>query len=278
MEHKIGDIAKLMGLTPEAIRYYEKMGIISPIKSHDSGYRYYSVWDIHVLIRARAYRQYGFSMNETVDLISKQEPENIVSRLSEEEDNLQEMIIWNLNLLQHLHEMQEIIKDAVNSIGKYRIGLRPAMYFLKTQDGYDLIDSRRELYRSWIEKIPFVFPGGVYGKSVCENHGEKFAFGLIVEEKYTDLLHIDKNEDIVYLPACPSLYTSFQSGSKKTLSPKTFTSALRFMKSQGLKLSGDIVSRVGLMTREGSDYLSWHQVWLPFEHEITRNHDTCPKA
>mgnify|MGYP000888369172 CR=1 FL=1 len=273
MKHKIGDIAKLMGLTPEAIRYYEKMGIICPIKAHDSGYRYYDVWDIHVLVRARVYRQYGFSMSETVDLISKYEPADIVSSLSAEEEDLQETIIWNLNLLQQLREMQQIINDAVSSIGKYYIQLRPAMYFLKTQDGYELIDSRLELYRDWIEKVPFVFPGGIYGKDVCENRGNEFAFGLIVERRYAPLLNIDKTDDIVYLPSCPSIYISFQSGSQKILSPQTFAPAIEFMNSRNLELNGDVVSRVALMKRTGNEYLSWHQAWLPFEYETTRISD-----
>lgn len=278
MKHKIGDIAKLMGLTPEAIRYYEKMGIISPIKSHDSGYRYYDVWDVHVLTRARVYRQYGFSMSETVDLISKYDPAEIVSSLSSEEEALQESIIWKLNLLQQLREMQQIINDSITSIGNYQIKLRPAMYFLKTQDGYKLLDSRLEHYRDWIEKVPFVFPGGIYEKNVCENRGDEFAFGLIVEERYAALLNINKTDDIVYLPSCPSIYTSFQSGSHKTLGPKSFAPAIDFMNSRGLKLNGDVVSRVGLMKRTSSEYVSWHQAWLPFEYEWKSQQKRTPQT
>jgi len=278
MKHKIGDIAKLMGLTTEAIRFYEKMGIISPIKDHDTGYRYYDVWDVHVLTRARVYRQYGFSMSETVDLISKYDPEDIMSSLSSEEEALEASIIWKLNLLQQLREMQQIINDSVTSIGKYHIKLRPAMYFLKTQDGYELIDSRLELYRDWIEKVPFVFPGGIYGKNVCENSGHEFAFGLIVEERYAALLNINKTDDIVYLPSCPSIYTSFESGSHKILGPQIFAPAIDYMNSRGLKLNGDVVSRVGIMKRTSSEYLSWHQAWLPFEYEWKDKQTYTPKT
>lgn len=268
--YKIGEVAKLMGLTPQAIRYYEKMGIISPIKSHDSGYRYYDVWDIHVLVRARVYREYGFSMSKTVDLISKYNSEDIVSCLSSEEENLQETIIWNLNLLQQLREMQQIIQDSANNIDKCSIALRPAMYFLQTQNGYELLDNRLELYQDWVEKVPFVFPGGIYEKSVCENRGDELAFGLIVEERYSALLNIEKTEGIVYLPSRPCIHTSFKSGSQLLLSTKRLAPAIEFMNSRGLKLSGDAVSRVALMKRTGNEYLSWHQAWLPFEHEITR--------
>lgn len=269
-KYKIGEVAKLMGLTSEAIRYYEKKGIIFPIKDHETGYRYYDVWDIHVLIRARVYRQYGFSMSETVKLISKYDPADIVSDLSSEEEALQAKIVWNLNLLQQLREMQQIINDAINNVGKYLIQLRPAMYFLKTQEGYELIDSRLDLYRDWIEKVPFVFPGGIYERDVCENRGHELAFGLIVEERYAPLLHINKTDDIVYLPSCPSICTSFESGSQKLLSPQRLAPAMEFMNSCGLKLSGDAVSRVAMMKHTGNEYLSWHQAWLPFEYKMPR--------
>lgn len=58
--YKIGEVAALVGMSSESIRYYEREGIISPERNPLSGYRYYSAWDINVLIKARSYRQAGF--------------------------------------------------------------------------------------------------------------------------------------------------------------------------------------------------------------------------
>lgn len=68
MHYKIGEVANILGITTEAIRYYESQGVITPIKYKKSNYRYYSKWDIELFIRARCLRSYGYSIAETCNL------------------------------------------------------------------------------------------------------------------------------------------------------------------------------------------------------------------
>ena len=51
---------KTVGISAEAIRYYESRNIISPVRDPETGYRYYNTWDFHMLLRARHYQNYGF--------------------------------------------------------------------------------------------------------------------------------------------------------------------------------------------------------------------------
>ena len=44
-EYRIGDVAKMVGLSRDALRFYEKKGVITANK-RDNGYRYYSENDI----------------------------------------------------------------------------------------------------------------------------------------------------------------------------------------------------------------------------------------
>ncbi len=70
MKYKINEVAKLLNISDEAIRYYESKGIIDPERSETSGYRLYSGWEIHMLIRARSYRKLGFTLSETAKLLN----------------------------------------------------------------------------------------------------------------------------------------------------------------------------------------------------------------
>lgn len=180
LKYKISEVAKLLGITTEAIRYYENQDIISPTKSESSGYRYYDVWDLHILIRARAYRQYGYSLSETAELINHYNITDIVSTLSKKEEDIKKEIIWNINLLKHIRQMQNIITEAGKSLEKYRIEYRPPIYRIDVQDGYELYSDAHhlELYNSWIDKVPFVFPSAVFQKGDIENWCQNFSFGL----------------------------------------------------------------------------------------------------
>ena len=40
--YTIGELAKILGVTAETIRYYERKNIIQPVHDENSGYRYYT--------------------------------------------------------------------------------------------------------------------------------------------------------------------------------------------------------------------------------------------
>ena len=53
MAYKIGEVAKLLGISSETVRYYEREGVIQSQKiDQESGYRYYEALDINALMRS----------------------------------------------------------------------------------------------------------------------------------------------------------------------------------------------------------------------------------
>lgn len=68
----IGKIAELSGLTTDAIRYYEKEGLISPIQKSDAGYRLYNDAAMLRLHFIRQAQHCGFSLAEILQLLTLQ--------------------------------------------------------------------------------------------------------------------------------------------------------------------------------------------------------------
>ena len=52
-DYSIGTIAKLLGISSETLRYYESKNVIQPKRDPDTGYRYYTAWDLHMLLQAK---------------------------------------------------------------------------------------------------------------------------------------------------------------------------------------------------------------------------------
>jgi DNA-binding transcriptional MerR regulator len=66
----IGEAARLSGCTPEAIRYYEREGVVPPPARTGSGrYRYYRNSDVGRLRFLRRARELGFSLAEVRNLL-----------------------------------------------------------------------------------------------------------------------------------------------------------------------------------------------------------------
>lgn len=108
----IGQAASASGVSAKMIRYYEQIKLIPPANRRESGYRYYSPSDVHMLRFIRRGRDLGFSVAQISELLglwhdkSRQSAEvkriatAHMSKLREKIDNLEQMA----NTLQMLIE------------------------------------------------------------------------------------------------------------------------------------------------------------------------------
>ena len=70
---KIGEIAAFFNVTVKAMRVYEKVGIIKPIKiDKKTGYRYYSADQVKLLDALLELRNLGFSLSEIKVLLESE--------------------------------------------------------------------------------------------------------------------------------------------------------------------------------------------------------------
>ena len=72
----IGTVAKTVGLPVKTIRYYADIGLVVPIARSDSGYRQYSETEIRKLVFVRRARAFGFSIDETRELLDLYQDRN----------------------------------------------------------------------------------------------------------------------------------------------------------------------------------------------------------
>ena len=264
-KYKIGKISELMGMTSEALRYYEHEHIISPDKSPNSGYRLYTAWDVHMLIRARCYRRYGFTLAETVNAFDAKNVEDIEHVMKRKEHDFTERIAKEEHLLKQMKNDLFRLRDAMSNIGKFRIEYSPAMHIIETQNSYDIMDDRFDLYRAWIELVPFATSGGLF-----EQDGETktLRYGLIANDEDTKNLASELFEGTIAIPSQKCLVTFFHSGSERELCLDMFQPSFEFLDARGLKRTGSPFARAVLMTRtDDGAFHSIYQGWTPFEGE-----------
>ncbi len=74
----IGDVAERTGLPPKTIRYYEDIGLVTPLRS-DNGYRRFRDSDMHKLAFLGRARALGFSIDDCRDLLALWEDQSRAS-------------------------------------------------------------------------------------------------------------------------------------------------------------------------------------------------------
>jgi DNA-binding transcriptional MerR regulator len=66
---KVGDLAKLTGLTVRTLRYYDQIGLFSPSEYSDSGHRLYNEADIRRLLQILSLKDLGLSLEEIQSML-----------------------------------------------------------------------------------------------------------------------------------------------------------------------------------------------------------------
>lgn len=265
--YKISDVAKLLSMTPEAIRYYESRGVINPCRDASSGYRYYSGWDIHLLIRSKIYRSYEYSLEETAGLISREDAFGAIQDFQDQAERLREEIKRKQAALSHLEEESGCVFAAKELVGSCREELRPAIYRLETQRGYTMYpdDERQKRLQHWIQQAPFVFSSTMFARENVGVKSAEFTVGLGILEKNLPFTGIQPDAYLQYYPSVPSVVTCIETTSADSISPALMQPAMEYMREHGLTLCGDVITRSVVMHKVNNEYCHYQLAWLPFE-------------
>lgn len=264
-KYSIGKMASLLGISAEAIRYYESKGIIRPLRDPETGYRYYSTWDLHMLLRARHYQRYGFSLEQVSELFRSRELGFIQDRLRDQEAAVEHEIIFQMNMLKRIRQSQAMIQDARESVGVFKLAQRPGIYRINTQQNYTLFRDKAQLglVAEWAEKEPFVYSCAVFYEDRIRAGDSHFDFGMGLNEEYAEFLQVKQGSGVQYYPPCPCMHTCVPSRSGQYLTLDSLRPGFDWLRRNGLDLAGDVVTQVVCMTKPEEEYFNWHIVWYP---------------
>lgn len=108
----IGEVAKIKGVTIKALRYYHKVGILTPRYIDDTtGYRYYSIDQFIYIDIIKVCRDLGTSIAELQEIFKKCSTDELLEFLQIKKHEAQE----------NINKMKEVIKniDTLNSRVEY---------------------------------------------------------------------------------------------------------------------------------------------------------------
>lgn len=117
-KYTTGEIAKLCGVTVRTVQYYDSRGILVPSELSDGGRRLYSEEDVNRLKVICYLREIGLSIDSISQLLSEENPGNVISLLLEQQKQvLQSEIDERVSKMEKL----EALKRELKSIEQFSI-------------------------------------------------------------------------------------------------------------------------------------------------------------
>jgi DNA-binding transcriptional MerR regulator len=71
MRDKANDLAKLSGVSTRTLRYYDQIGLLTPVKLENNGYRLYGQSEVDKLQQILFYRELGFALQKIKTIVNK---------------------------------------------------------------------------------------------------------------------------------------------------------------------------------------------------------------
>lgn len=109
--YTISQIGKLLGLSNDAIRFYEKKGLVHPNINPNNNYRMYTLKNVLELLDIIYYRHLDFSINEIQELYQKLDPNQVANSVDMQKNKVERRILYEQQLLKKINYIQSLFNQ-----------------------------------------------------------------------------------------------------------------------------------------------------------------------
>lgn len=162
--YNISEVAKLFNITTNKIRYYEKQGLINPIRDLENEYRLYKETDIMKLQAILLYRSIGLPIKDIKNIMR---------------DNS------NANYINHFNNQWKIVNDEIHRLNAIRNSIE------------GILDCLYEDENIKVEKIFPIIEEGNKLSSIRNNWSDKWNFNSWADD-YDDDVKVDRGTLKIY--------------------------------------------------------------------------------
>lgn len=269
MKYKIGDVAKILGISPDLLRYYEKKGVVKPLKDKINDYRYYEAWDINFLIDCLWYKKFGFGIEQISQIVSVCTTNDILTLFTEKEAEIRETIRLNQLLLDRAARYKDEISRCENFLWKCDIRDSPEIvrYINRYNFIYDNSMDLQQLSQQWLKYMPFThrcFEIDI--KTLLGNDtGDDYQWGFSLDMDYVREFNVEIKNPIKHLPSQRSIHSVFSSSGKNNFSPKHIDYMVQFANENNLEICGNARGNLLCSVLDNNILTGFFEVWLPIK-------------
>ncbi len=268
MRYKIGDVARILGISTDLLRYYEKKGVVTPQKDKTNDYRYYDTWDINFLIDCLWYKRFGFGIPQVAYMVTDCYHGDLSSLLEEKGDELAASIRRQELLLERLTQYRDAVQRVKECLGVCRVEQSPEVICYLNRFNYDY-DNRPELQklsRQWLDYMPFTQRYFEIPQDGLLGDGDDFAWGFSLSVKYAEELGVSVKPPVRHLESRRSIHSAFCSVGKNAFSPRHLAFLLDYAEAGGYTVTGGAMGNLVCSVREENGQLAgYFEVWLPIQ-------------
>lgn len=233
--YSVRQFCDMVGVPYSSLRYYERIGLLSPKQDEVNNYRLYTVQDAFLLNRFKNYRALGFEVKEAMEIIKNDCNKDLAQKMNVLEENLKTQLVLIQEQLKKVEELKGNLTWLEND-DVFRIEQLEDKWFLPASDGSDFTVAKFEEFSKWVDLLPTT----TYCKRIKHQSTLKKDYGISINTSDSYLLDEELlvNADFIKGGRC-LMFLSNKLKNNDDLD-EGLKEAFRYMKEQNLTQTGDI--------------------------------------
>ena len=246
-KYRIGQLARMMCVSLDFIRFYEEKGLIKYTADPKNRYHYYDISQSEMIHKIQQYRKLGYNVNETVALLRHADKNEMIELFLSRSAAHQNSIKMSSYAIRYLYFLQATLSTPS---GTWYISRKPAMWFLPHTIDENYLDDPATLsaYKEWNEQLPLVFS---LDKWILNRDGtlHQIQHGRGIEQSVADDFGLNPTSPAMLYPEkrCMEYYLDLENqadtGWAPTMELSSIHEAMDVVREKQFEIDGDVFVR-----------------------------------
>lgn len=259
--YTIGQIANIMGISRDKLRYYEEKGILVPTQNGENNYRQYNFNDMDTVLAIEFYRSLDLGFKSIKKIHSECDLKGIENILDKKYKDVKKKIERLNTIAKRIEKAQKGCRDIEEYLNKFVIRAMPKVKVLgeisdfRAYSEFEAIHENRDRLdeASIIKKLKRYI--------TFDENGIKTNKILITKDLEEDDSEI--NDRILSYEKCA--YTIVEDGSGRDAMPDTYAKSREWVYENGFIPVGVVIIGILLLEHIDKETKSYLEVYIPLQ-------------
>ena len=242
MQYKINEVSKITGVPIDTLRYFEKIGVITPKVNEENGYRYYEAWDINFILDYNNYRKLEFSSKEALHFVHEASLSEQIEALHRKSSYYEDKIRHYSKLRDRNEEIIRQVKEIPELLNKVKLVETPGSRYICYRENYDFYGFKQNMdeIHAWLRKIELTENVVIIPRETVEDVSEnRYRWGMMIGEDDFAELAVPDTDNVEKIEPGLCVTTLVEAGGEGTFHYSLLAPALEYIRKHRFRLSGD---------------------------------------
>lgn len=268
MQYKANEVSRILNISIDSLRYYEKLGVITPKIDEKNHYRYYDAWDINYLLEYLYYRKMDYSSQEILEFIHGDTLDAQIAKVREKLDYYREKKEYydyvydkNRNFLASLKEIRE-------GYGGIQIIPCRSYRYLVYRHNYKFNQKREmnQVFSQWMKYYFMVHNLVLIGQDTVERRlDNEYDWSFALLESDFSNTELTENEYVKSVSSGLCVRTIVDAGDHGMFHYRLLDPAMDFMEKHCFEMNGDPFGILLTRVHESDGYHRYIEFFIPIK-------------